>query len=253
MDLLHKTLSLSDAALKFAASDSGRAEDAWTFSGFASKFNGIDSYGDTILPGAYSRALKAIRAGDAPMPKMFLNHRMWDLPLGKWLRLAESDEGLKVDGELTKGLPLAAEVRAAMQHETIDGLSVGIRLSQDDFEVIDKGDGTRPQRVIKSVSELVEVSVVTFPADRQARIDSTSIKSIISTFNSISDYEAYLRDVCGFSKSAATLFANGLRRQPSSTRSESGEEGKAKLPDNLVRLILENHSRAAALVPTRKD
>ena len=43
--IIEKTLSLDDVELKTEG-------DAGVFRGYASKFNGIDSYGDTILPGA---------------------------------------------------------------------------------------------------------------------------------------------------------------------------------------------------------
>jgi len=71
--MLHKTLSLSDAAVKF--SDDGAA----TFSGYASVFGGVDSYGDTIIRGAYDYTLRT-----HGKPKMFVNHDSMGLPIGKW-------------------------------------------------------------------------------------------------------------------------------------------------------------------------
>jgi HK97 family phage prohead protease len=235
--MLQKTLSLSDVQLKFA---DGNGEDAWTFSGYASKFNGVDSYGDTILPGAYSKVLKAIRSGAARMPKMFVNHRSWELPVGKWLKMGEDSDGLLVDGEFTKGMPSAVAVRAALQHETVDGLSVGIRLDPNEVEIVDKGDGSRPQRIIKSVAEVAEISIVTFPADDAARIDVGSVKSAIEGFTSLSEFEDYMRDVCGFSRSAAKAFVSGIRK--ANVRSES--VAATELPQDLARLIADNLSFA---------
>lgn len=157
--MLRKTLSLESAELKFSAS-------AGTFSGYASTFNGVDSYGDTIIPGAYKQAL---RAG---LPKMLFNHSSYDLPIGKWLSAKEDERGLFVEGELTPGNPQSDAVHAALKHGTVDGLSIGYYLKSGDYEETDTG------RTIKKISRLVEISVVTFPADGDALIVPGSIKSM---------------------------------------------------------------------------
>src|SRR5690606_21577011 len=51
------------------------------FSGYASVFGGVDSYGDTILPGAYKKTLKHRRR---PV-QMRWNH--YGPVIGKWLKL----------------------------------------------------------------------------------------------------------------------------------------------------------------------
>lgn len=50
MALVHKSLKIDSAQLKF--DDSGRK-----FSGYASVFGGVDSYGDTVFKGAYEGTL----------------------------------------------------------------------------------------------------------------------------------------------------------------------------------------------------
>lgn len=162
--LVQKTLKFAEVALKMMG-------DSGTFEGYASKWNGVDSYGDTIIKGAFAETLKANQ------PKMFWNHQ-WDMPIGKWVSLEEDSSGLFVRGELTPGLSTAADVRAAMKHETLDGLSIGGFLKKGDYEEKDGG------RVIRKWSKLMEISPVVFPADNSARIDMTSVKSI--------DFEALL-------------------------------------------------------------
>jgi HK97 family phage prohead protease len=155
--LLRKTLSLSDATLKLDG-DSGR------FAGYASVFGGVDSYGDTIVRGAFESTLR-----NNGKPKMFFNHE-WSMPIGKWIVAREDEKGLWVEGELTPGLNLSSEVRAAMKHETLDGLSIGGFLKKGDFEETEGG------RVIRKWSNLVEISPVVFPVSKQAasRAASTS-------------------------------------------------------------------------------
>ena len=189
--LLRKTLQLSAVTLKMDG-------DAGRFSGYASVFGGVDSYGDTIIKGAFESTLRS-----NGKPKMFFNHE-WNMPVGKWLTAREDDHGLFVEGELTPGLNLAAEVRAAMKHETLDGLSIGGFLKKGDFEETEGG------RIIRKWSNLVEISPVVFPADSAARVDLSSVKSgmdildAIEEVQSIRELEQLLRDAAGLSKRAAT-------------------------------------------------
>lgn len=164
MERILKTLKLEHVSLKFDG-------ETGTFSGYASVFGGVDSYGDTILKGAFEASLRNGK------PKMFFNHE-WRMPVGKYTKAREDDKGLWVEGELTPGLALAQDVRAAMLHGTLDGLSIGGWVKKGDF------DETETGRVIRKWSNLVEVSPVVFPADGAARIDLASVKSI--------DFEALL-------------------------------------------------------------
>ncbi len=226
--LIHKTLSLNSVALKM----DGEAEG--TFSGYASVFGGVDSYGDTIVKGAFKKTLAK------GMPKMFFNHN-WDMPVGKWLSAEEDDKGLFVRGQLTPDLSLAKEVRAAMRHETLDGLSIGGYLRRGDYEEDDEGN-----RKITNWSELVEVSPVVFPADQAARIDAGSVKSAellsaIDEVESIRDLERFLRDAGSFSKGAAVALVARAKKiltvAGDPDQSELDAKAAAELQARMARLI----------------
>jgi HK97 family phage prohead protease len=189
--MLRKTLSLNDAAIKLDA-DTGR------FAGYASVFGGVDSYGDTIVRGAYESTLRG-----HGKPKMFFNHDSYALPIGKWIAAKEDDHGLFVEGELTPGNVNAESVHAALKHGTVDGLSIGYYLKKGDFDETEEG------RVIRKVSKLVEVSIVTFPADEAARVDLASVKSEdIDGLETIRDFERFLRDAGGLSKGLAAALVS---------------------------------------------
>lgn len=188
--LIKKTLLLSSCEIKLDG-DTGK------FSGYASVFGGIDSYGDTILRGAFDYTLR-----NNGKPKMFYNHE-WDIPIGKYLVAKEDDHGLYVEGELTPGLSKASDVRAALKHGTIDGLSIGGYLKKGDWEETAEGG-----RVIRRWSNLVETSPVVFAADGAARIDLTSVKGVdlaaaVEDLETIRDFERFLRDAGGLSKGLA--------------------------------------------------
>lgn len=186
--MYRKTLLLSECQIK-SDGESGR------FSGYASVFNLVDSYGDTILPGAYKETL-----ANNGLPKMFLQHESWELPVGKWLKAEEDDHGLLVEGELTLGMTRANDTYAALKHETLDGLSIGYRLKKGDFTPSPEVEGGR---IIEKIELLSEVSPVVFPADSAARIDLGSVKNEITELETIRDFEYFLRDAGGFSKGLA--------------------------------------------------
>jgi len=184
-----KTLSLEAVQLKL------EDESAGSFVGYASTFGNVDSYGDTILKGAYKGTLKQYG-----LPKMFFNHDKYAVPIGKWTKAVEDDYGLLMTGELTPGNAMAEQVRAALKHGTVDGISIGYVLAKDDYQETDVG------RTIKKVSRLIESSIVTFPADTFAKVDLASVKNCadeIDQVETIRDFEVLLRDVGGFSKAAA--------------------------------------------------
>lgn len=153
-----KNLSLGEFEIKFDEARKG------FFSGYASKFNGVDSYGDTIVPGAYS---KTISERERPIA-MRWNHT--GPVIGKWLKAKEDERGLYVEGELTPGHSVATDVYALMKHGAVTGLSIGYRIPAGGSEK--KGD----VRLLKEI-ELVEISVVEEPADFAARISNVKALS----------------------------------------------------------------------------
>lgn len=179
-----KSIKIEDASLEFKA-------DKGTFTGYASVFDVKDSDSDIIVPGAFKSALEA-RA-----PKMFFNHNSFGVPIGAWKSLEEDSTGLLVEGQLAAGHSQAEDVKAAMKVGALDGLSIGFRMTKDDFEV---SDGIRH---IKNIPDLVEISVVTFPANTEARLDVGSLKSDLEEITTIKEFEALLRDEVGASNGLA--------------------------------------------------
>lgn len=166
-----------------------------TFQGYASKFNGVDSYGDTILPGAYADV-----ADSAKKLPIFLNHNTQDVPLGFYSVVKEDEKGLYVEGKLTLTIEKARDVYEALKAGSLNGLSVGILLSHNDYELKDPDDAWSG-RTIKHISGLREISVCTYPADDSARISAIKAEEV----KTVRDLEEKLRDA-GFSKRDALDF-----------------------------------------------
>lgn len=187
-------LSLDAAEVKFDNASG-------TFEGYASVFGGVDSYGDTIHPGAFTKAV-----GDGLEVKMYFNHG-WikhELPIGK-MRVRQDARGLRVDrGEFTRGIRTAEEVKLAVEHRTVSGMSIGFRLTESGFKTKDGGFG----RDIHQIDFLKEVSVVDWPADGAAQID---MRSAIGSCETLKDIEARLRDGAGLSWDDATALVSRIK------------------------------------------
>ena len=222
----HKAITLADAQFKIQADGSG-------FVGLASTYGNVDSYGDTIIKGAYTETL-----AKNGMPRMFFGHDSSAVPMGKWTKAEDTDAGLLLTGEFTPGNALAQEVKAALKHGTLDSLSIGYRLKKGDYTDTEAG------RTIKNVSHLAEVSIVTFPADKFARVDLSSVKNYadeIKTMETIREFESFLRDAGGFSKGAAQALT--ARAKELFTLRDAGEELEAK---HMADQILQRLQKLAA-------
>lgn len=184
--MLHKSLALNDCQVKFMA---GKPR---TFSGYASVFGGVDSYGDTILKGAYQESI-----GKRPVIPMLMGHSTLR-PIGKIVVMKEDDHGLNVEGELTPGHTEADNAAASMRHGALTGLSIGYDVPEGGALFNETGD----LRTLSKI-DLFEISAVVFPADDPARIDVTSIKAKLPELKTIRDCEDFLRDEGSFSKTAA--------------------------------------------------
>ncbi len=221
--LARKTIALQDVQIKVSGDGAG------SFEGYASVFGGVDSYGDTIQRGAFAYTLKT-----HGKPKLLYGHDWYGLPIGKYTVAKEDDHGLFVAGEFTPGIARAQDVRAAMAHGTLDGLSVGGYVKAGDYEELEGGG-----RLIKRWTRLVEVSPVVFPADEAARVDVGSVKGAdileaIAELESARDLERLLRDAAGLSKGAATALVARAKKvlgvgDPRETQTKAMEDIAARL------------------------
>lgn len=136
-------------------------EEDGTFTGYGSIFGNIDSYGESVEPGAFAKSL-ARHAKEKTRPLMLWQHNT-DSPIGVWEDLVEDSKGLRGVGRLLKGVRLADEAHIMLKAGALQGLSIGYR------EIRVEPDGNN--RKLKEL-DLLEISVVSFPANRRARIDS---------------------------------------------------------------------------------
>jgi HK97 family phage prohead protease len=187
--------------------------DDGVFEGFGSVFGNVDSYKEIVAPGAFTETLAAWKS-TGRLPPVLWQHRSGE-PIGPYLDMVEQPIGLWVKGQLlVDDVQRAKEARALMKAKAVNGLSIGFVTREDSY------DRVTGIRTLKKV-DLWEVSVVTFPANPAAQI--SSVKSAIDAIQSLSDAEAFLRDVGRLSKAQATAFIG--RFKSLSGRSDSDEVG----------------------------
>lgn len=135
-------------------------EETGVFTGYGSIFGNLDSYGEIVEPGAFEKSL-ARHAKEKTNPLMLWQHDSWE-PIGVWDDLVEDRKGLRATGRLLRGVQKADEAYIRLKAGAVQGLSIGYR------EVKVEPDGNN--RRLKEL-DLIEISIVSFPANRRARVD----------------------------------------------------------------------------------
>lgn len=141
--------------------------------GYAVKWDSINSYGEKFLRGAFAEVCAAFLAGNKKV-HAYYNHgwRMWFLDsfmamrIGKYLRVEEDDVGLFVELEFTPNMPWAQNIAAMVEHGTVDGFSIAF-YPPSPMDYDDKGTHIEIRR-----ADLYEISVVDEPSDDGARVIS---------------------------------------------------------------------------------
>jgi HK97 family phage prohead protease len=139
-----------------------KAIDDNTFEGYAAVFRNIDSYGDIIEPGAFTKTIQ-----ESKRVKVLWQHDPQQ-PIGKPEIMQEDNHGLYVKAKISQ-TKRGIEAMQLMKDGVIDELSIGFNSIKDEWN---KETGNRHIKEIK----LWEFSPVTFAANDQANI--TSAKGI---------------------------------------------------------------------------
>ncbi|TDR89118.1 HK97 family phage prohead protease [Enterovirga rhinocerotis] len=177
-----------------------KAVDAKTgrFSGYASVWGAVDSYRETVAPGAFAESLAATTAKGRKLPILW-QHRSGE-PIGHWTDLKEDERGLYGEGELwLDESPYARLARKGLAAGAVTGLSIGYYVQDDSY------DETTRIRTLKRL-DLREVSIVTDPALEEARVDTIKAKLAAGERISERDFGRVLRER-GFSRSDADEIA----------------------------------------------
>jgi len=167
-------------------------DDEGVFEGYASVFSAVDQGRDAVVPGAFT---KSINQRGAPGVKRLWQHDPTE-PIGQIEEMSEDARGLMVRARLNLSVQRAREALSLMRQGALDGLSIGYKTMKS------RTDDQSGVRHLIDV-DLWEVSLVTFPMQTEARINAFKSAHI----NTIRDYESFLRDAGGFSRTEAKALA----------------------------------------------
>ena len=143
---------------KMTSFDSAKGE----IEGLASVYGVVDSYNDVVEPGAFTRTIQH-KKGKVPL--------LWQHDSREPIGVAEiedSKSGLRVIGKLNLAVARAREAFELIKQGAINGFSIGYDTVKESWE-----------GAVRSLKELNlwEISVVTFPANSAALIET--VKSIV--------------------------------------------------------------------------
>jgi len=144
--------------------------------GYASKFGIKDQGGDIVVKGAYQDTLGVRK------PKMLWQHDP-SKPIGIWSEAKEDGDGLRVSGQINLDVRQGAEAYSLLKMGAIDGMSIGYRTRE--------AQNTKAGRELLKL-DLFEVSLVTFPMQVEATVDS--VKGITDPVSLKRFVERLLRD-----------------------------------------------------------
>ena len=200
--------------------------DAGQITGYASVFNNVDLGRDIVRPGAFTSSIAALKGAGRALPMLYQHDS--SEPIGIWSDFTEDSRGLKCTGEIVMDTQRGREAHALMKRGAITGLSIGYGVKKETW------DSDNRLRYLDEL-ELREVSPVTFPMNIEARL--TDVKRGNLTLR---EFEAFLRDEGGFSRSDARMIAEEGFKAWSSPRDE--ECGPQALSDLIAGLQQVNAS-----------
>lgn len=208
-----------DVKIKAGPAD-GLAEGEFT--AYASVFGNVDSYGDKVMPGAFSADLKAWKASGNPIPLLW-GHDMVDpfSNIGEIVDAKEDDHGLLVKGQIELG----ATPKADQVYRLIKGRRVGqMSFAYDVIEraLVEKDGETFVE--LKQL-KLYEVSIVPIGANDQTEI--LSVKALERMATAVKAGRVLSAKNEGALRSAYDAIGNVLDALNSDTESANGKSRDA--------------------------
>jgi len=141
------------------------------FAGIASTPS-TDLYGHQVVKGAFDKSIRQ-KGLTGPRGVKLLVHHDWQKPAGIIKKLKTVGDNLEIEGQLNLNVSYVKDVHeVAVQN---GGLNFSVGFMLEEFDYVDEKDSKDGEYLIIKSGELMEVSVVVFPAQLEAEM--TFIKS----------------------------------------------------------------------------
>ena len=205
-------------------------EETGIFSGYAAVYGNIDSGGDVIEPGAFT---KTIAEGWERVKILALHNDCW-LPIGRPLELREDSNGLFIKAKVSD-TSMGRDIKVLLKDGVLNELSIGYDPVVFDYDE----NGIRHLREVK----LWEVSVVTWAMNQEAVI---------------TDYKQLGEDADRATKLVADVAADiKAGRKISGARLKALQDAQASMKaavkalDGIIAEVQDNDSQKARRAPQK--
>lgn len=248
MDMQYK--SISDVQFK----TEGKSDGKMRFEGYLSVFGNVDSYGDIVEKGAFKKSIeRTVKSGRA-VP-VLENHGGWKTtasdttPIGYFEELTEDDYGLYVKGVLfntARGKDMYTILKESPKGAM--GMSIGYRVIKSRMATREEQAESGAYQYLEEV-ELHEGSIVTFPANMEARVEE--VKSGVMALR---EFERALKDE-GYNARDAKIIVS-IYKKCSLAKPEKVEEPVKEAPEDdasSITSLLEDFKKSMKEEDEQKD
>jgi len=136
------------------------------FAGIASTPS-TDLYGHKVLKGAFDKSIRK-KGLTGPRGVKLLVHHDWSKPAGVIKKLKTVGDNLEIEGQLNLNVSYVKDVHeVAIQN---GGLNFSVGFTLDEFEFVEEKDAEDDEYLLIKSGDLMEVSVVVFPAQLEAEM-----------------------------------------------------------------------------------
>ena len=236
---MKKNLLFKDAVCNIDIKQFVEEDDFVHIEGLASTFGNIDRDGDIIAKGAFTNTLTK------RMPELLNQHRM-DQPVGVIDSAFEVEEGLRIKARMPKGNSMVMDMLPLLKMGALGDFSIG-------FNVVEADTTPDGVRTIKEI-DLWEVSIVTIPANPEARItgvkkleesveekkdmdDKTVDATKAESISTKREFEQMLKDTGLFTKKAVITLASRFKEFDAQGDLEASEKAQRDSVDEKKLLI----------------
>ncbi|TDE85303.1 HK97 family phage prohead protease [Deinococcus sp. S9] len=172
---------------------------------YAATFNGVDSYGDTIRPGAFAKTIAERGPQGSKKIRVLQNHDFTQMPIGVPVAMTEDSYGLLTSTKMSQ-TQMGRDIYTLAQEGAINELSIGYTPVK--FAYADEQTTGYMRELLEC--KLFEYSFLTLmPADERAII--TSVKSMADLERLIAQAKA-IAEVNLSSKAGRTLSGRNAKR-----------------------------------------
>ena len=206
--------------IPFELKNIGDDQDAkhFFFEGYASTFGNEDLVGDVVQRGAFNKSLMV------KQPVLLWQHDSYE-PIGVPAQISEDEHGLFLRGKLPKDDDFVrGRVMPQLKVGSIKSMSIGFRIVDSEYD---------PQREVRTLKELdlVEVSLVSFPANPEAQVTAVKQATLeqVKEIRSKRDFERCLRESGAFSKQAAVILSSKFLGEPENAATDEIDSMVSKL------------------------